>query len=89
LREGANQVGAKSAGEGIFPDIDLSSVDTQQVVSRRHAILRVEGDRVTLSDCGSTNGTRVDETKIGTAAVPIFESSNIVFGNLRARLVRR
>jgi hypothetical protein len=45
LREGVNQVGAKSAGEGILPEVDLSAEDKQQVISRRHAILRVAGDR--------------------------------------------
>lgn len=88
LREGVNQIGAKSAGEGILPDVDLSGVDQQQVVSRRHAIFRVVGDHVTLADCGSTNGTRVDGTKITTDEVPVDERSSIVFGNLDARLVR-
>jgi hypothetical protein len=88
LREGVNQVGAKSAGEGILPEVDLSGEDKQQVISRRHAILRVAGDRVTLADCGSTNGTHVDGTKIATAEIPVDERSSIVFGNLHARLVR-
>lgn len=88
LREGVNQIGAKSVGEGILPDVDFSGVDLLQVISRRHAILRVAGDRVTLADCGSTNGTRVDGTKITTVEVPVDERSSIVFGNLHARLVR-
>jgi pSer/pThr/pTyr-binding forkhead associated (FHA) protein len=64
LREGVNQVGVKSVGEGIFPDVDLSSVDNDQVVSRRHAILRVSRDHVTIADCGSTNGTYVDGMRL-------------------------
>ena len=88
LREGVNQVGAKSAGEGILPEVDLSGEDKQQAISRRHAILRVAGDRVTLADCGSTNGTSVDGTKIDRAEVPVDERSNILFGNLHARLAR-
>lgn len=88
LREGVNQVGAKSAGEGIMPEVDLSAEDNQQVISRRHAILRVAGDRVTLADCGSTNGTRVDGTRIATVEVPVDERSSIMFGNLHAKLVR-
>ena len=88
LRDGVNQVGAKSTGEGIMPEVDLSTLDTQQVISRRHAILRVASDRVTVADCGSTNGTRVDGTRIATAEVPVDERSNIMFGNLHARLLR-
>jgi pSer/pThr/pTyr-binding forkhead associated (FHA) protein len=88
LRGGVNQVGAKSAGEGIVPEVDLSADDKQQVISRRHAILRVAPDRVTLADCGSTNGTRVDGTRITTVEVPVDERSSIMFGNLHAKLVR-
>jgi DNA-binding winged helix-turn-helix (wHTH) protein len=33
-------------------------------VSRRHAILRVERDRVTVEDCGSRNGTFVDGERV-------------------------
>jgi len=88
LREGVNQVGVKSPGEGIFPEVDLSRLDSQQVISRRHAVIRVVGDLVTLADCGSTNGTRVDGTKIATTEVPVDEGSSIVIGNLHARLAR-
>jgi ribosomal protein L37AE/L43A len=88
LREGVNQVGAKSTGEGILPEVDLSVLDTEQVISRRHAVIRVTSERVMLADCGSTNGTRVDGTKIGTVEVSVDERSNILFGNLHTRLVR-
>jgi DNA-binding winged helix-turn-helix (wHTH) protein len=33
-------------------------------VSRRHAILRIEGDRVTVEDCGSKNGTYVEGERV-------------------------
>lgn len=88
LREGANQVGAKSVGEGIDPDIDLRADDEDQVISRRHAILRVAGDQVTISDCGSTNGTRVDGAKVSSVETPVNERSSIVLGNLHARIVQ-
>ena len=88
LREGANQVGAKSVGEGIAPDIDLRADDEDQVISRRHAILRVAGDQVTIADCGSTNGTRVDGAKISSVETLVNERSSIVLGNLHARIVQ-
>jgi pSer/pThr/pTyr-binding forkhead associated (FHA) protein len=88
LREGVNQVGVKSVGEGIFPDVDLSSVDNDQVVSRRHAILRVSRDHVTIADCGSTNGTYVDGTKIGSSEVPLNDQNIIKFANIFAKIIQ-
>ncbi|GIW90002.1 MAG: hypothetical protein KatS3mg109_0434 [Pirellulaceae bacterium] len=88
LRQGVNQIGAKSPGEGVIPDIDLGGLDKDQVVSRRHAILRVVGEHVTIADCGSTNGTRVNGTKITNTEVTVDEHSNIMFANLHAKLFR-
>jgi pSer/pThr/pTyr-binding forkhead associated (FHA) protein len=48
LREGENVIG-REAGEVVFPG--------DRYVSARHAQLDVEGDALTLSDLGSSNGT--------------------------------
>ena len=39
------------------PDVDLSLFPNSRVVSRRHADIRVEGDRYYIQDLGSSNGT--------------------------------
>lgn len=39
--------------------------------SRRHAVVRVAADGVTVTDLGSTNGTRLDSAVITATAVPI------------------
>lgn len=88
LRDGVNHIGAQSPGEGIFPDVDLATVDKERVISRRHAVLRVGAGRVTIADCGSTNGTFVDGKRISTTEVAVDEQSSIVFGNLYARIMR-
>ncbi|MDW8077764.1 MAG: FHA domain-containing protein [Thermoguttaceae bacterium] len=88
LREGVNQVGAQSPGEGIFPDVDLSRVDNQHIISRRHAVVRVTRHQVTIADCGSTNGTYVDGKRISTEEVAVNENSSISFANIHAKLVR-
>ena len=36
-------------------------------VSRRHAEIHIEGDRVRVIDLGSTNGTRVNGTTVTTS----------------------
>jgi len=48
-----------SAGMPVFPDIDLSEIDTELITSRRHAALFVEQGQVFLEDLGSANGTFV------------------------------
>ena len=50
-------------------------------VSRRHACIRVAGDRVTLEDLGSKNGTRAGDTPV-TAAVPLADGDRLRFGSV-------
>jgi DNA-binding NtrC family response regulator len=54
-------------------------------VSRRHATLVVDDQGLTLSDRGSSNGTRVDGRKIG-GATPVSTESAIRFGSVKARI---
>ena len=52
-------------------------------VSRRHACIRIEGDRVTVEDLGSKNGTRAGDVPVA-APVPIADSADLRFGSVRA-----
>jgi hypothetical protein len=60
LRPGANLLGRSGA------DVDLSEQEPPDMAlaSRRHAVLRVSGDDVTVEDLGSRNGTVVNRTKL-------------------------
>lgn len=53
---------------------------TEGGVSRRHALLRVEGGGLTLEDLGSANGTQVDGAKID-GPTPLRPSSQIRIGD--------
>jgi hypothetical protein len=88
LKEGENRVGALSVGEKIEPDVDLGPLDARKVVSRRHAVLRVEAGRVTLEDCGSTNGTTVNGRRVTKAPESVDEGAEIVFADIHCRLQR-
>lgn len=44
----------------IPPDIDLSGFPHAEVISRRHADIRLEGDTYFIEDLGSSNGTYVN-----------------------------
>jgi DNA-binding winged helix-turn-helix (wHTH) protein len=55
-------------------------------VSRRHAILRVDGGRVTVEDCGSKNGTFVDGERVDVAR-PVEPGDKIWLGQACLQLV--
>jgi len=57
--------------------IDSSSV------SRRHARIRVEGDRVTLEDLDSKNGTRIGDMRV-IAATALTDGDTLRFGSIDA-----
>ena len=60
-------IGRADPVTGILPDIDLTSVDTNRSVSRRHAkILRSGDDYHVLEEVGTVNGTYVNDQRIPT-----------------------
>lgn len=64
-------IGRADPVTGILPDVDLTSVDTNRSVSRRHAkILRTGNDYHVLEEVGTVNGTYVNDQRIPTG-VPV------------------
>jgi sigma-B regulation protein RsbU (phosphoserine phosphatase) len=55
-------------------------------VSKRHAMLRVEGERLYVRDLGSTNGTDVDGRRVGTEEAEVLADATVSFAGA---LVRR
>jgi hypothetical protein len=53
-------IGRWDADNGIFPDIDLDTVDHEAKVSRRHARILMREGKFFLEDLGSTNGTYIN-----------------------------
>jgi hypothetical protein len=86
LREGENKVGVKA--EGSFPDVDLTSVDLDEVISRKHAVIVVRSGMVSVFDLGSTNGTKVDGTVVTRIPVALRDNSDVVFANIHCRISR-
>ena len=84
-------IGRWDADNGIFPDIDLDSVDHEAKVSRRHArILRRDGQFL-LEDLGSTNGTYINRGRrlLPGTPQPLTDGDEIIVGKtfLRFHLV--
>ena len=52
-------------------------------VSRRHARLRIEGDALTIEDCGSLNGTRLNGTDLVQGQPrPLAEGATLALGDV-------
>jgi DNA-binding winged helix-turn-helix (wHTH) protein len=78
LREGDNVLGREA---GLAARVDRPGV------SRRHACIRVEGERATITDLASKNGTFVGEERVSSPRV-LHEGDEVRLG-LRARVVFR
>jgi DNA-binding NtrC family response regulator len=69
---------------GRSPNADIH-IDAPSV-SRVHALLKAQGDRVTLQDMRSTNGTNVNGAHIGEEPVSIHVGDAIRFGDVMAQV---
>lgn len=76
LREGVTRI-----GRGLTADVRLESPS----VSRRHALVVVDGDEVVLADDRSRNGTWLNDERVTRA--PVHEGDVIVIGTSRMRFV--
>jgi CRP-like cAMP-binding protein len=64
-------IGRADPVTGILPDVDLTPVDTNRSVSRRHAkIIRSGSEYLILEEVGTVNGTYVNDQRIPTG-VPV------------------
>lgn len=60
LEAGNNLVGRWDPETGAFPEVDLDADDPEAKVSRKHALIRIDGGKITIEDIGSLNGTYVN-----------------------------
>jgi pSer/pThr/pTyr-binding forkhead associated (FHA) protein len=60
IKNPESYIGRWDADNGIFPDIDLDSLDQEAKVSRRHARIVFNNGEYYVEDLGSTNGTYVN-----------------------------
>lgn len=64
---------------GRLPDCDITLNDTN--VSRRHAEIRPVGDRFYLVDLGSTNGSKVNGTRVSERE--LLDGDELGFGSIK------
>jgi CRP-like cAMP-binding protein len=82
-------IGRADPVTGILPDIDLTPVDANRSVSRRHAkIIRSGNDYHVLEEVGTVNGTYVNDQRIPTGTpVTIHHGDAIKIGLIAMKAV--
>jgi FHA domain len=58
---GNTLIGRTNRKQGVEPGIDLGIQPIDRGVSTQHAVLRVQGSGLTVTDLGSTNGTSLND----------------------------
>ncbi|MGC9004665.1 MAG: FHA domain-containing protein [bacterium] len=77
LKEGENLVGRESADILLFYD---------KSVSRKHALIIIEGDKCYVQDLGSTNGTFLNGIRLSPGArTPIYDGDSLAFADTTFR----
>ena len=79
LEEGENLIGR---AEDAAVRINLADI------SRRHAVITVRGDKVTVRDEGSSNKTFIDDREVGPEPVELLAGDVLMFGDVKASLLR-
>ncbi len=72
-------IGRADPVTGILPDIDLTPVDTNRSVSRRHAkIIRANSEFHVLEEVGTVNGTYVNDMRIPTGVPVTIHNGDLI-----------
>lgn len=58
------ELGRKSPVDGIYPDVDLTDVDTDSFISRRHGRVLKADTGVVYEDLGSSNGSFLNDSRL-------------------------
>jgi DNA-binding winged helix-turn-helix (wHTH) protein len=80
--------GSVELGEGehvLGRDADAAVCVASRSVSRRHAVLRIRSDRMTLEDLGSKNGTSLNAQRVDTARA-VADGDEIRAGSVRLKV---
>ena len=82
-------LGRLSEGQPIMPDIDLSPYQAYASgVSRLHAVVKRQNQRVVLMDLGSANGTYVNGRRLTANVEQTLNHGDIVaFGKLKIQVL--
>jgi hypothetical protein len=82
-------LGRVSEGQPIMPDIDLSAYQAYAAgVSRLHAVIKREGDRMMFMDLGSANGTFINGRRLSPNVEQSLKHGDILaLGKLKIQIL--
>jgi hypothetical protein len=89
LEDGNNLVGRWDPETGSFPEVDLDADDPEAKISRKHALIRIDGGKITIEDIGSLNGTYVNRQPRLSPGSPaeIKSGDEVIIGKTFLKLV--
>jgi len=81
--------GRLSEGQPVIPDVDLSAYQAyENGVSRLHAVVKLDGEQLTIIDLGSSNGTYVNGARLLPNTERRITSGDLVaLGKLKFQIV--
>jgi hypothetical protein len=72
-------LGRATEGQPVIPEIDLNAYNAyEQGVSRMHAMISIRGDRITITDLGSANGTWVNGDRVSPHTARVLNHGDLV-----------
>ncbi|MBM3153035.1 MAG: FHA domain-containing protein [Chloroflexi bacterium] len=82
-------LGRVSEGQPIMPDIDLSPFNAySHGVSRLHAVLKLQGNKLVVMDLGSSNGTYLNNTRLEPNTEQVVRHGDILsLGKLKLQVL--
>ncbi len=82
-------LGRVSEGQPIMPDIDLSAYQAYAAgVSRLHAVIKRDGDRMIFMDLGSANGTFINGKRLSPNVEQLLNHGDILaLGKLKIQIL--
>jgi pSer/pThr/pTyr-binding forkhead associated (FHA) protein len=83
LRRDTTLIGRHNHDQGVEPEIDLGIHPADRGVSTQHAVLRIRGSGLTVTDLGSTNGTSLngsDDLLANGEEIPLTDGDRIHIG---------
>jgi hypothetical protein len=76
---GDTSLGRHDPVTGVTPDVDLSAIDPERTVSRRHATIRAMEGSLTVREINAdTNGTFVNAVKLAPFEAQLLASGDIL-----------
>lgn len=82
-------LGRRDPSTGNMPEIDLTAFAAYRLgVSRRHAVLKADGEKLEVYDLGSSNGTAINGNKLAPHQPHILRDGDmIVLGKMVMRAI--